>query len=109
MNTVFVQIVLLVPTVGPGMCPAGKDKVWKIHWPATAQGSTQSVICTGEGGTTVLGIAQRKCGDGGMWGSVDATECESQTGRKVRMKLEVGLLCIHIMCIYACMHITTYT
>ena len=77
------------------MCPAGDDKVWKIHWPATAQGSIQSVFCTEEGGTT----AQRWCRDGGMWDSVDATECESQTVRTVRM--EVGLLCIHIIHIYA--------
>lgn len=71
---------LLVPTVGPGMCPAGDDKVWKIHWPATAQGSIQSVYCA-------IGMAQRRCGDGGAWGSVDATECESQTVRTVRMEV----------------------
>ena len=104
MNIVFVQIFLLISTVGPGTCPAGDDKAWKIHWPATAQGSNRSVDCTGEGGTTAFGMARRRCGDGGMWGSVDATECESQTVKTVRMKLKVGRLCIHIMCIYACMH-----
>ena len=68
--------------------------MWKIHWPPTAPDSIQSVACPGDRGTTGLGIAHRSCLDGGMWGSVDASDCESVAVRAVRMK--VGQLHIHI-------------
>ena len=60
--------------------------MWKIHWPPIAPDSIQSVTCSGIGATG-LGIAHRSCLDGGMWGSVDVSDCESAAIRAVRMKV----------------------
>ena len=88
---------------GPGGCPAEEDKVWKIHWPAAAPDSIQSVACPGEKSTVGLGLANRSCLDGGMWGSVVATECESVAVRAVRMEVEqpyIYVNCMHAYAIY---------
>ena len=58
-------------------CPNEEDIVWRIQWPATAPDSTQSVACPGDGNTPELGMAHRRCLAGGVWGSVNALECES--------------------------------
>ena len=73
-----------------GRCPTEEDSVWGIQWLAVAAGSTRSARCPGEGNTTELGVAYRRClaGVPAEWGSVDASECESVAGRAVRMKVE---------------------
>ena len=55
-----------------------------------AAGSTQSAHCPGERGTTLNGFAYRRCMAGvpAEWGFVDASECESVSGRAVREKVE---------------------
>ena len=74
-------------------CPAEKDTVWRIQWPDATPGSTQSVRCPGEGDVPGLGLAHRNCLTGGVWGSVDASNCESVAIRDVR--IQVGA----VMCI----------
>ena len=61
--------------------------MWRIQWPAAAPDSTQSGSCPGEGDTPGLGVAHRRCLAGGVWDSVDASECESAAVRAVRMKV----------------------
>lgn len=73
-------------------CPAERDNVWSIHWPTAPPNSNQSVNCPGEGG---LGLAHRRCLAGEMWGSVDATECESLAVKTIRMRVgTVNFYCI---------------
>ena len=50
-------------------------------------GSIQSAHCPGEGNIAEIGLAYRRC-LAGEWGSVDASECESVAGKKVRTKVE---------------------
>ena len=87
---------------GPGGCPAEEDKVWKIHWPAAAPDSIQSVACPGERGTSGLDLAHRNCLDDGMWGSVVVTECESVAVRAVRMEVEQPHIYVNCMHAYTC-------
>ena len=68
-------------------CPNEEDSVWRIRWPATAPDSTQSVACSKEGHTPGLGVAHRRCLTGGVWDSVDASECESVAVRAIRMRV----------------------
>ena len=63
-----------------GMCPDEVDSVWKIQWSATAVGSFLSVVCVEN--KPKLGIANRLCLAGGVWDTVDATECESEDGNR---------------------------
>ena len=72
------------------LCPTDKDSVWGIQWLAIAAGSIQSARCSGEGSSSVDGLAYRRCMTGmpAEWGSVNAAECESVAGRAVRMKVE---------------------
>lgn len=77
----------VTPTIIPGGCPTERDVVWRIQWLATAPESVQSARCPGEGNTTVLGLAYRTCLAGGIWGAVDASECESVAVRAVRVKV----------------------
>ena len=72
------------PTEG---CPAETDTDWKIVWPVAAIGSTQSVRCPGEGDVPGLGLAHRSCLTGGVWGSVDASDCGSVAVRDVSMQV----------------------
>ena len=67
--------------------------MWRIQWPDATPGSTQSVRCPGEGDVPGLGLAHRSCLTGGVWGSVDASNCESVAIRDIR--IQVGA----IMCI----------
>ena len=67
--------------------------MWRIQWPDATPGSTQSVRCPGEGDVPGLGLAHRNCLTGGVWGSVDASNCESVAIRDVR--IQVGA----VMCI----------
>ena len=69
------------------LCPAEEDTVWKIQWPEAAPISTQSVRCPGEGDTTGLGLAHRSCLAGGVWGPVDASDCESLAIRDIRIQV----------------------
>ena len=71
----------------PGGCPAEEDSVWRIQWLAIDTGSIQSAHCPGEGNIAEIGLAYRRC-LAGEWGSVDASECESVAGKKVRTKVE---------------------
>ena len=68
-------------------CHAEIDTEWKIQWSDAAPSSTQSVRCPGEGDTTGLGLAHRSCLVGGVWGSVDASECGSVAVREVSMQV----------------------
>ena len=70
-----------------GWCPDEEDSVWRIQWPATAPDSTQSVACHREGDTPGMSLAYRRCLAGGVWGSVNASECESAAFRAVRIKV----------------------
>ena len=72
------------------LCPTDKDSVWGIQWLAIAAGSIQSARCSGEGSSSVNGLAYRRCMTDvpAEWGSVNAAECESVAGRAVRMKVE---------------------
>lgn len=79
-------------------CPVEEDSVWRIQWPATAADSIQTICCPGLENTSGLGLAHRNCLVGGVWGSVDATECESVAIRTVRMKV----LQSHVECVNAC-------
>ena len=63
-----------------GMCPEGVDSVWKIQWSATAVGSSLSVPCVEN--KPKLGTANRLCLAGGVWDTVDATDCESEAGNQ---------------------------
>ena len=63
--------------------------MWRIQWPATAPDSTQSVACQREGDTPGMSLAHRRCLAGGVWDSVDASECESAAVRAVRMKVRL--------------------
>ena len=67
--------------------------MWRIQWPDATPGSTQSVRCSGEGDVPGLGLAHRNCLTGDVWGSVDASNCESVAIRDIR--IQVGA----IMCI----------
>ena len=68
-------------------CPAEEDTVWRMHWPDATPGSTQSVRCPGEGDMPGLGLAHRSCLTGGVWGSVDASDCESVAIRDIRIQV----------------------
>lgn len=70
-------------------CPAEEDSVWRIQWPATVSDSIRTFCCPGRENACRLGLAHRECLSGGLWGSVDATECESVAIRDVRMKVIV--------------------
>ena len=72
------------------LCPTEEDSVWGIQWLGIGAESTRSARCPGEGSTTELGVAYRRClvGVPAEWGSVDASECESVSGRAVREKVE---------------------
>ena len=72
------------------LCPTDKDSVWGIQWLAIVAGSIQSARCPGEGGSSVDGLAYRRCMAGmpAEWGSVNASQCESVAGRAVRMKVD---------------------
>ena len=72
------------------LCPTDKDSVWGIQWLAIAAGSIQLAHCSGEGSSSVVGLAYRRCMTGmpAEWGSVNASQCESVAGRAVRMKVE---------------------
>ena len=71
------------------LCPAEVDTVWRIQWPNASPGSTQSVRCPGDGDTSGLGLAHRTCMAGGVWGSVDAGDCESVAIRDIRIQVGV--------------------
>ena len=85
--------------------------MWRIQWPDATPGSTQSVRCPGEGDVPGLGLAHRNCLNGGVWGSVDASNCESVAIRDIR--IQVGaVMCIEqdkvtvsyiALCMYVCM------
>ena len=77
--------ILLTVYLG-ALCSAEED-VWSIQWPSTFSVSTQSALCQGRRNTTILGLAYRTCRAGGVWGSVDASECESAAIREVRKKV----------------------
>ena len=68
-------------------CPNEEDSVWKIQWPVTAPDSTQSVACPGDGNTPGLGMAHRRCLTGGVWGSVDASQCASVVVTAIRNRV----------------------
>ena len=68
-------------------CAAEEDSIWRIQWPATAPGSIQTICCAGVENAFELGQAHRKCLVGGVWGSVNATECESVAVKAVRSKV----------------------
>ena len=61
--------------------------MWGIQWFAIAADSIRSAHCPGEGNTPEHGLAYRKC-IAGEWGSVDASECESEAGKAVRIEVE---------------------
>lgn len=86
------------PSTAYAHCPQEEDIVWRIMWPATASDTTRNVCCPGQGDTPGLGLAHRRCLDGGVWGSVDATQCESVAVRVVRMK--VGKIHIEFLFMY---------
>ena len=67
--------------------------MWRIQWPDAAPGSSQSVRCPGDNDTSGLGLAHRTCMVGGVWGSVDASDCESVAIREIR--IQVGGCCTH--------------
>ena len=94
-----------------GFCPAEEDTVWRIQWPDATPGSTQSVRCPGEGDVLGLGLAHRNCLTGGVWGSVDASNCESVPIRDIR--IQVGaVMCIEqdkVTAIYSAMCVCMYT
>ena len=79
----------------PGRCPTEEDSVWGIQWFAIAAGSSQSALCLGDGGTSVNGLAYRRClaGVTAVWGFVDASECESVAARAVREKVYRAVKC----------------
>ena len=81
-----------------GLCPTEEDSVWGIQWLAVTAGSTRSARCPGEGSTAELGVAYRRClaGVPVEWGSVDASECESVSGRAVREKVEQSNVIQHM-------------
>ena len=86
---------------GDHSCPTEEDRVWRIQWPVTAPDSTQSVVCPGEGHTPGLGVAHRRCLAGGVWASVDASECESVAVRAIRMR--VGKMrMLWLKCVWFC-------
>ena len=66
-------------------CSNEEDSVWRIQWPATAPDSTQSASCPGEGDKPALGLTHSLAG--GVWDSVDASECESGAVKAVRMRV----------------------
>ena len=68
------------------MCLEEVDSVWKIQWPATAVGSSLSVLCVEN--KTQLGMANRLCLAGGVWDTVDAANCESEAGNRIRMEVD---------------------
>ena len=61
--------------------------MWRIRWPDATPGSTQSVRCPGEGDVPGLGLAHRNCLTGGVWDSVDASNCESVAIRDIRIQV----------------------
>ena len=61
--------------------------MWRIQWSVTAPDSTQSVSCPGDGNTPGLGVAHRRCLTSGVWGSVDALECESVAVNNIRIRV----------------------
>ena len=67
--------------------------MWRIQWPDATPGSTQSVRCPGEGDVPGLGLAHRSCLTGGVWGSVDASNCESVAIRDIRIQV-CAVMCI---------------
>ncbi len=71
-------------------CPTNEDSVWGIQWLAIGTGSIRSAPCSGEGSSSVDGLAYRRClaGVPAEWGSVNASACESVAGRAVREKVE---------------------
>ena len=73
-------------------CPDEVDSVWKIQWSATAAGSSLSVACVEN--NPQLGTANRLCNVGRVWDPVDATDCESEDGNRIRMEVD------HYMRIY---------
>ena len=68
--------------------------MWRIQWPVASPGSTQSVRCPGDGDTSGLGLAHRTCMAGGVWGSVDAGDCESVAIRDIRIQVGVHVACM---------------
>ncbi len=83
-------------------CPAEEDTVWRMHWPDATPGSTQSVRCPGQGDVPGLGLAHRNCLTGGVWGSVDASNCESVAIRDIR--IQVGASCVYSKAIIIAMY-----
>lgn len=69
------------------LCLAEEDGR-SIQWPSTFSVTTQSALCQGRRNTTILGLAYRTCGAGGVWSSVDASECESAVIQEVRKKVK---------------------
>ena len=73
--------------------------MWRIQWPATAPDSTQSASCPGEGDKPALGLTHSLAG--GVWDSVDASECESVAVRAIRMR--VGKMrMLWLKCVWFC-------
>ena len=87
------------------LCTSEEDTVWRIQWPDATPGSTQSVHCPGEGDVPGLGLAHRNCLTGGVWGSVDASNCEPVAIRYIG--IQVGACshgAKHVYCMYGAQH-----
>ena len=82
-----------IPTKTAVLCPVEEDTVWRIQWSPATPGFTQSARCPGEGGKTGLGLARRSCLEGGVWGSVDASNCESVAIRDIRIQVGTCAAC----------------
>ena len=79
------------------VCPAEVDTDWRIRWLVAAPSSTQSVRCPGEGDTPGLGLAHRSCLAGGVWGPVDASDCESLAIRDIRIQVCMSIWSMYCM------------
>ena len=89
-------IFIYAHTMTDARCTSEEDIVWRIQWPVAAIGSTQSVRCPGEGEVPGLGLAHRSCQTGGVWSSVDASDCKSVAISYIR--IQVGVVMVGNMC-----------
>ena len=98
----FCPIFICAHTMTDALCTSEEDTVWRIQWPDATPGSTQSVRCPGEGDVPGLGLAHRNCLTGGVWGSVDASNCEPVAIRYIG--IQVGA----VMCTVCMAHSTEF-
>ena len=98
----FCPIFICAHTMTDALCTSEEDIVWRIQWPDATPGSTQSVRCPGEGDVPGLGLAHRNCLTGGVWGAVDASNCEPVAIRYIG--IQVGA----VMCTVCMAHSTEF-